>query len=151
MKSLLARVTFGAVATLATFEIAAVKDTRPPYSIHMVMHVQPNAPLVQPGPIGLAQTVRITEQRCTGTVLEQNRPPGLGCDPAMPATTVEARIVTANCPVRVTMTQPGTFSITRFGSGGNVTLSAPQRPAIRGLCEIEFRDGTSHAFATLLI
>ncbi len=151
MNSLLARVTLSAVFVLAAVGVGAAKDTRPPYSIHTVMHVQPSAAFVQPGPIGVAQTVRITEQRCIGTVLEQNRPSGLGCNPETPATSIEPHVVTANCPVRVTMTQPGIFSITRLGSGGNVTLSAPQRAPIRGLCEIEFRDASSHAFATVLI
>jgi hypothetical protein len=151
MRSLIARVMLVAVCVAYSCAIASAKDTRPPYSVHVVMRVQPNGQLVQPGRIGIAQTVRITEQQCTGTVLEQNRPPGLGCNPETPALSVEAHVVTAGCRIQVTMTQPGMFSITRLGPGGNVTLSAPQQAPIRGLCEVEFRDPADHAFATLLI
>jgi hypothetical protein len=151
MKSLIARISLAAVCIVCSCAVAAAKDTRAPYSHHVVMRVQPDGRLTQPGPIGVAQTVRISEQQCTGTVLEQNRPSGLGCNAEAPALSAEARVLAANCPIRVSMVQPGTFSITRLGAGGNVTLSAPRQAPIRGLCEIEFRDRSSRAFATIFI
>jgi hypothetical protein len=151
MRSPVARILIGAFALLVSIGVAAAKDTRSPYANHVVMRVQPNAPLVRPGPIGVAQTVRVTEARCIGTPLEENRPSGLGCGAAMPATSVEAHVVTANCPVSVTATEAGAFTITRTGTGGNVTLTEPQKAPIRGLCEIEFRDAGNRAFATLFI
>ncbi len=151
MKAIAACAALAVVFWICLHSDARANDTRPPYSVHTVMHVLPNGQLLQPGPIGIAQTVRITEQQCTGTVREQNLPSGLGCNPETPALSVEARVLTAGCPIQIDMTQPGTFSITRHGRGGNVTLSTPQQGPIRGLCEIEFRDRGNHAFATLFL
>jgi len=142
-------VTLVAIALAFSCAQTSAREIRPAIALHAVMKIE-SATVAQPAPIGRPQMVRVTEQQCRGTALEQNMPGGLGCGGGVPAQSVEVRLLTHPCPIRVTRAANGMFVLTRFARGGSVNLSTPTRRA-RGLCEIEFRDRASHAFATVFL